>query len=73
MEDQGRCLSERHYIEGRQLEVKLPQSKSSGLDEVVYPGVSAKSFLVRLENSFGSPGREMSVYFRCRAVYSYVG
>ena len=40
MEDQGRCLAERHYIDGRQLEVKLPQSKSAGFDEVVYPGVS---------------------------------
>lgn len=38
LEDQGRCLSERHYIDGRQLEVKLPQSKSAGLDDVVYPG-----------------------------------
>jgi len=38
LEDQGRCLSERHYIEGRSVEVKLPQSKSAGLDEVVYPG-----------------------------------
>jgi len=38
LEDQGRCFSERHYIEGRSVEVKLPQSKSAGLDEVVYPG-----------------------------------
>lgn len=38
LEDQGRCLAERHYIEGRQLEVKLPQSKTSGLDDLTYPG-----------------------------------
>jgi len=38
LEDQGRCFSERHYIEGRSVEVKLPQSKSAGLDEVVFPG-----------------------------------
>ena len=25
LEDQGRCFSERHYIEGRSVEVKLPQ------------------------------------------------
>jgi len=41
LEDQGRCFSERHYIEGRSVEVKLPQSKSAGLDEVVYPGSGA--------------------------------
>ena len=36
-------MSERHYLEGRQLEVKLPQDK--GTDEVVYPGVSFSSLL----------------------------
>jgi len=47
MEDQGRCLAERHYIDGRQLEVKLPQSKSAGFDEVVYPGQEPQPHLSR--------------------------
>jgi len=45
LEDQGRCLSERHYLEGRQLEVKLPQDK--GTDEVVYPGQQNQPHLSR--------------------------
>jgi len=47
LEDQGRCLAERHYIDGRQLEVKLPQSKSAGFDEVVYPGQEPQPHLSR--------------------------
>jgi len=47
LEDQGRCLAERHFIDGRQLEVKLPQSKSAGLDELVYPGQEPKPHLSR--------------------------
>jgi len=76
LEDQGRCFSERHYIEGRSIEVKLPQSKSAGLDEVVYPGapqphLSRRIFVGRvtenitkedLETYFGKYGAIADVF-----------
>jgi len=76
LEDQGRCFSERHYIEGRSVEVKLPQSKSAGLDEVVYPGapqphLSRRIFVGRvtenikkedLETYFGKYGEIADVF-----------
>ena len=33
LEDQIRCLAKQHFIEGKQLEVKLSQSKSADLDK----------------------------------------
>jgi len=40
LEDQGRVLAERHWIEGRSCDVKVPQSRTSGMDDVVLPGAN---------------------------------
>jgi len=63
LEDQARCLSERHYIDGRAVEVKLSRPKTAGLDEVVYPGahLSRRIFVGRVTQDVGK--EDLEAYF----------